>query len=275
MLSRDARHLALEQVGRDGQQRIAAGTVLLIGAGGIGCAAAAYLVSSGIGHLKIADFDTVDVTNLGRQVLSSAVDSGPVADWPHYGGDPGGMKYSSLAEINKENVGKLKVEVAAKRLIAMNPDTRVTTISERLQDEALANEIASSDVVLDGCDNFATRFQVSDSCVDAGRRLISGSAIRLEGQMAVFGPSYTTGPCYRCLYTEADESMDSCAGNGVLAPVPGVIGTMMAVEALKYFSGIKSDTSALHLYDAAATAFQTIRIQKRENCPSCATNSIA
>jgi len=246
MLSRDARHLALEQVGRDGQQRIAAGTVLLIGAGGIGCAAAAYLASGGIGHLKIADFDTVDVTNLGRQVLYSP-----------------------------DDVGKLKVEVAAKRLIAMNPDTRVTTISERLQDEALAKEIASSDVVLDGCDNFATRFQVSDSCVDAGRRLISGSAIRLEGQMAVFGPDYNSGPCYRCLYAEADESMDSCAGNGVLAPVPGVIGTMMAVEALKYFSDIKSDTSALHLYDAAATAFQTIRIQKRENCPSCATNSIA
>jgi len=246
MLSRDARHLALEQVGRDGQQRIAAGTVLLIGAGGIGCAAAAYLASSGIGHLKIADFDTIDVTNLGRQVLYS----------------PG-------------DVGKLKVEVAAKRLIAINPDVRVTTLSERLQDDALAREIAMSDVVLDGCDNFATRFQVNDACVDAGRRLISGSAIRLEGQLAVFGPDFAAGPCYRCLYTEADESMDSCAGNGVLAPVPGVIGTMMAVEALKYFSGIESATSALHLYDAAATAFQTLRIEKRRNCPACAENGVA
>jgi len=243
MLTRDARHLALEQVGRDGQQRITAGTVLLIGAGGIGCAAATYLASSGIGHLKIADFDTVDVTNLGRQVLYSP-----------------------------DDVGKLKVEVAAKRLIAINPDARITTIPERLQDEALAREIISSDVVLDGCDNFTTRFQVNDACVAAGRRLISGSAIRLEGQMAVFGPSYNTGPCYRCLYDEADESMDSCAGNGVLSPVPGVIGTMMAVEALKFFSGIKSDTSALYLYDAAATAFQTLRIQKRKNCPSCATS---
>jgi len=246
MLTRDARHLALPQVGHDGQQRIAAGTALLIGAGGIGCAAAAYLASSGIGHLKVCDFDTVDVTNLGRQVL-----------------------------YTPDDVGKLKVEVAATRLREINPDARVTPISQRLQGEALAREIASSDVVLDCSDNFSTRFQVNDACVNTGRRLISGSAIRLEGQMAVFGPSYTTGPCYRCLYTEADESMDSCAGNGVLSPVPGVIGTMMAVETLKYFSGIESDTSALHLYDAAATAFQTLRIQKRKDCPSCATGRVA
>jgi molybdopterin/thiamine biosynthesis adenylyltransferase len=246
MLTRDARHLALPQVGRDGQQRIAAGTVLLIGAGGIGCAVAAYLVSSGLGNLKIADFDTVDVSNLGRQVLYSP-----------------------------DDVGKLKVEIAAKRLGELNPDVRITPISERLQGEALTSEIESSDLVLDGSDNFSTRFQVNDACVSTGRRLISGSAIRLEGQMAVFGPDFDTTPCYRCLYAEADESIDSCAGNGVLSPVPGVIGTMMAVEALKYFSGIESDTSALHLYDATATAFQTIRIQKRHNCPSCASRSVA
>ena len=241
MLSRDARHLALEQVGDDGQQRIAAGTVLLIGAGGIGCAAATYLASSGVGHLVIADFDTVDASNLGRQVL-----------------------------YTPDDVGKRKVEVAAKRLGALNPDIRISAITERLQGEALEEAVASADVVLDGCDNFATRFQVNDACVAAGRRLISGAAIRLEGQMAVFGPDYETAPCYRCLYAEADESMDSCAGNGVLSPVPGVIGTMMAVEALKYFAGIESDTSSLHLYDAAATEFQSLRIQKREDCPACA-----
>ena len=246
MLTRDARHLALPQVGRDGQQRIAAGTVLMIGAGGIGCAAATYLASSGLGNLKIVDFDTVDVSNLGRQILYS----------------PG-------------DVGKLKVEVAAQRLGELNPDVCITPIAERLQGEALANEIASSDLVLDGSDNFSTRFQVNDACVGAGRRLISGAAIRLEGQMAVFGPDFDTTPCYRCLYAEADESMDSCAGNGVLSPVPGVIGTMMAVETLKYFSGIESDTAALHLYDAAATAFQTIRIDKRTDCPSCSSRGVA
>ena len=242
MLSRDARHLAIPQVGRAGQQRISAGTVLMIGAGGIGCAAASYLASSGIGHLKLADFDTVDVSNLGRQIL-----------------------------YTPDDVGKLKVDVATQRLRAINPDMRLSPFRERLQGKALATEIASADLVLDGCDNFATRFQVNDACVNAGRRLISGSAIRLEGQMAVFGPDYASTPCYRCLYAEADESMDSCAGNGVLSPVPGVIGTLMAVETLKYFSGIESNTSSLHLYDAATTAFQTLRIEKRQNCPSCAT----
>ena len=246
MLRRDARHLALEQVGTDGQQRIAAGTVLLIGAGGIGCASAAYLASSGVGHLIIADFDTVDETNLGRQVL-----------------------------YTPDDVGQRKAEVAAERLRVTNPDIKITAITERLQDAALIIAVESVDVVLDGCDNFATRFQVNDACVAAGRRLISGSAIRMEGQLAVFGPDYGNMPCYRCLYTEADESMDSCAGNGVLSPVPGVIGTMMAVEALKYFAGIESDTTMLHLYDAAATEFHTLKIQKREDCPACAENAAA
>lgn len=246
MLRRDARHLALEQVGTDGQQRIAAGTVLLIGAGGIGCASAAYLASSGVGHLIIADFDTVDETNLGRQVL-----------------------------YTPDDVGQRKAEVATERLRVTNPDIKITAITERLQDVALTMAVESADVVLDGCDNFATRFQVNDACVAAGRRLISGSAIRMEGQLAVFGPDYGNMPCYRCLYTEADESMDSCAGNGVLSPVPGVIGTMMAVEALKYFAGIESDTTMLHLYDAAATEFHTLKIQKREDCPACAENAAA
>jgi molybdopterin/thiamine biosynthesis adenylyltransferase len=240
VLSRDARHLALEQVGSEGQQGIAAGTVLIIGAGGIGCASAAYLASSGVGHIRIADFDTVDATNLGRQILYT----------------PG-------------DIDKRKSEVAASRLQALNPDIKISAISERLHGEALVEAVATSDLVLDGCDNFATRFQVNDACVAAGRRLISGSAIRMEGQLAVFGPDYSAAPCYRCLYTEADESMDSCAGNGVLSPVPGVIGAMMAVEALKYFAGIESDTSSLHLYDAAATEFHTLKIQKRSDCPAC------
>lgn len=246
MLRRDARHLALEQVGVDGQERIAAGTVLLIGAGGIGCASAAYLASSGVGHLMIADFDTVDATNLGRQVL-----------------------------YTPDDIDRRKAEIAANRLRVINPDINITAITKRLGDVALASAVELSDVVLDGCDNFATRFQVNDACVAAGRRLISGSAIRMEGQLAVFGPDYNNTPCYRCLYTEADESMDSCAGNGVLSPVPGVIGSMMAVEALKYFAGIESDTTMLHLYDAAATEFHTLKIQKREDCPACAENAAA
>ncbi len=240
-LSRDARHLALPQVGADGQQRIAAGTALLIGAGGIGCAAAAYLASSGVGHLIISDFDTVDETNLGRQVLYT----------PH-------------------DIGKPKAEVAARRLWLLHPDIRITAVPERLDGDRLLNTIMDVDVVLDGCDNFATRFQVNDACVFAGKRLISGAAIRMEGQIAVFGPNYDDGPCYRCLYAEADESLDSCAGNGVLAPVPGVIGTMMAVEALKSLARIDVDTGRLRLYDAGSSDFSAVRINKREDCEACA-----
>ncbi|MCH8248288.1 MAG: HesA/MoeB/ThiF family protein, partial [Proteobacteria bacterium] len=212
-----------------------------IGAGGIGCASATYLAASGVGHLIIADFDTVDITNLGRQVLYTPAD-----------------------------VGKLKAEIAANRLRTINPDIELSTITQRLQDDALVAAVQTSDVVLDGCDNFATRFQVNDACVTAGRRLISGSAIRLEGQLAIFGPDFNVTPCYRCLYAEADESLDSCAGNGVLSPVPAVIGAMMAVEALKYFAGIDSKPSILRLYDAAATEFQSLKIQKRKDCPACA-----
>ncbi len=240
-LSRTARHLALPQVGAAGQRKIAAGAALLIGMGGIGCPAATYLASSGIGRLLICDFDTVDETNLGRQVL--------------YG--PG-------------HIGQLKAEVAAARLRKVNPDVDVTAIPERLSEAALAEAVSQVDVVLDGCDNFATRFQVNDACVSAGRRLITGSAIRFEGQLAVFGPDYATSPCYRCLYVEADESLGDCAGNGVLAPVPGVIGTIMAAEALKFLAGINHSAPVLRLYDAMATEFRHLGIRKRENCPACA-----
>jgi adenylyltransferase/sulfurtransferase len=243
-LNRDARHLALPQIGEKGQHRISEGTALLIGVGGIGCAAATYLVSSGIGRLVLCDFDTVDETNLGRQVL--------------YG--PG-------------NIGELKAEVAAARLRKVNPDVEIIPIPVRLSDAALAEAVGQAAVVLDGCDNFSTRFQVNDACVAASRRLVTGSAIRFEGQLAVFGPDYDESPCYRCLYVEADESLGNCAGNGVLAPVPGVIGTMMAAEALKYLAGIVTEAPVLRLYDAAATEFHHLAVRKRSDCPACSANA--
>jgi adenylyltransferase/sulfurtransferase len=238
--SRDARHLALTQVGPKGQARIAAGSVLLIGAGGIGCAAGQYLASSGVGRVTICDFDTVDATNLGRQVL--------------YGPD---------------DIGKSKVHVAGARLAASNPDVELKLIDSRLDDDALAEIIAGVDVILDGSDNFATRFQVSDASVAAGRCLVSGAAIRLEGQLAVFGPDYAITPCYRCLYSEADESLENCAGNGVLAPVPGVIGTLMAVETLKQLAGLDVQTGRLLLFDAGSGDFRSVGIPKRGDCPAC------
>ena len=238
---RAARHIALPQIGVEGQQRITSSTALLIGIGGIGCATASYLASSGVGHLILCDFDTVDETNLGRQILYGPAD-----------------------------IGELKANRAVAKLAAMNPDVRLSGITDRLSDHALTEAVQQADVVLDGCDNFATRFQVNDACVQNNRCLISGAAIRFEGQVAVFGPDYSNSPCYRCLYQEADESLDNCAGNGVLAPVPGVIGTMMAVEAIKRIAGVsESESGKLNLYDALPGVWQQIEIKKRSDCPVC------
>jgi adenylyltransferase/sulfurtransferase len=146
---------------------------------------------------------------------------------------------------------------------------RVSILDERLDATALARTVADVDVVLDGSDNFATRFLVNDACVNGDRCLVSGSAIRLEGQIAVFGPNYEQSPCYRCLYEDADESYENCAGNGVLAAVPGVIGTMMAVETLKHLAGIASPRGQLQLYDAGSGSFRSVSISKRAECPSC------
>jgi adenylyltransferase/sulfurtransferase len=239
-MSRNARQIALSQVGEDGQARIGSSTVLMMGLGGIGCASASYLASAGVGQLLLCDFDTVDETNLGRQTLYGPAD-----------------------------IGQLKAVRAASRLASMNPDVRLTEIPDRLSDEALAEAVSQADIVLDGCDNFATRFQVNEAVVSRERTLVSGAAIRFEGQVAVFGPDYRQSPCYRCLYIESDESLDSCAGNGVLAPVPGVIGTMMAVEALKVLAGIDTEFGSLSLYDALSSDWRKIAIKKRKNCPTC------
>jgi adenylyltransferase/sulfurtransferase len=239
-MNRHARQIALPAIGEDGQASIGESTALLIGLGGIGCATASYLACAGVGQLLLCDFDTIDETNLGRQTL--------------YG---------------PSDVGQLKAVRAAARLAAMNPDVRLTEIPDRLSPDALAEAVSQSDVVLDGSDNFATRFQVNDAAVKSGTVLVSGAAIRLEGQLAVFGPDYKKGPCYRCLYQEADESLESCAGNGVLSPVPGVIGTMMAVEALKFMAGLPQETGKLNLYDAATAEWRKLNIRKTKRCASC------
>jgi adenylyltransferase/sulfurtransferase len=239
-MKRHARHHALQQLGEAGQQRIANATALLIGVGGIGCATASYLAASGVGRLVLCDFDTVDETNLGRQTL--------------YG--PG-------------DIGAGKAEVAASRLRAINPDIDIVIINERLQGPALAAAVAAADVVLDATDNFSSRFQINDAAVAAGRCLITGAAIRFEGQIAEFGPDYASTPCYRCLYTEADESLENCAGNGVLGPVPGVIGSIMAVEALKFLAGIEWQRGVLRLYDAVSGDVRKLRIDKRSDCGAC------
>jgi len=237
---RAARHVALPQVGIDGQQAIEAGTALVVGLGGIGCATASYLASSGIGQLILCDFDTVDASNLGRQILYGPAD-----------------------------IGELKAQRAAAALHRINPDVKLTMVTERMDDAKLAGTIAVSDVVLDATDNFATRFQINEACVASSCCLISGAAIRLEAQLAVFGPDFGTSPCYRCLYTAADESMEDCAGNGVLASVPGMIGTAMATEALKFLAGIEPVVGRLSLYEGLSGDWRQVQIPKRDDCPVC------
>lgn len=237
---RDARHIALAEIGREGQARIAAGKVFIVGLGGLGCPAAEYLAASGVGALVINDFDRVDLTNLSRQILYS----------PH-------------------DVGQLKTEAARARLGQLNPDVSIRCISERLTATALEAALREVDVVLDGSDNFATRLAVNRAAVRARTPLVFGAAIRLEGQAGVF-LNDGSGPCYRCLYDDEDEWLGSCQGNGVLAPVPGVIGTLMAVEALKLLAGVPSDlVSRMLLWDAKHADWQRIGVAVRPDCPEC------
>lgn len=238
---RGARHIALPQIGTSGQAGIEKASILLVGLGGIGCAAASYLASSGVGKLLLNDFDTVDETNLGRQFLYGPADT-----------------------------GKPKVSIAAQRIHKMNPDIDLIELPDRLDKTGLAGAISKADVVLDGCDNFATRFLVNEVCVESGTMLVSGSAIRFEGQIVVFGGDFERSPCYRCLYSEADESLDDCAGNGVYSPVPGMVGTLMAAEAMKHLAGLAIETGRLQVFDGLANEWKKIVVPKRESCSVCA-----
>jgi molybdopterin-synthase adenylyltransferase len=238
---RYARHLALAGFDAAEQARLHDATALVIGAGGLGSPALLYLAAAGIGRLVVSDFDTIDITNLQRQVLFST-----------------------------DDVGKSKAEAAAVRLGALNPDTAVEAITARLVGDALATAVAAADVVLDCSDNFGTRFAVNAACVAARKPLVSGAAIRYEGQLAVFRADRPGGPCYRCLWEEEAEELENCRGNGVLGPVTGVIGSMMAVEALKIASGCApSADGRLMLYDAREGTWRSLRLERDPDCPIC------
>jgi adenylyltransferase/sulfurtransferase len=214
--------------------------VLIVGLGGLGCPAALYLATSGIGRLVLNDFDRVDETNLPRQILYTL-----------------------------ENVGALKVEAARERLLALNPGVDVVVQAERLDGAALEAAVGEVDVVLDGTDNFAARFAVNRACVARRVPLVSGAAVRVEGQIAVF-PNDGSGPCYACLYNDEDEWLGDCQGNGVLAPVPGVIGTLMAEEALKLVLGWQSSLhNRLLLWDAKRGDWQSVALKRDPECVVC------
>jgi molybdopterin-synthase adenylyltransferase len=246
MSTRYARQIALADVGPEGQAKLGRARMLIVGLGGLGCPAALYLATSGVGRLLLNDFDRVDETNLPRQILYAP-----------------------------EDVGALKVEAARKRLTALNPGVEVVVLAERLDGAALEAVVGDADVVLDGTDNFATRFAVNRACVIRRVPLVSGAAVRVEGQIAVF-PNDGGGPCYACLYNDEDEWLGDCQGNGVLAPVPGVIGTLMAAEALKLVMGWDSSLrNRLLLWDAKRGDWQSVALKRDPECVVCGTRSSA
>ena len=240
-IERYSRHIILPEVGGSGQQKMLEARVLLLGAGGLGSPAAYYLAAAGIGNLGIVDFDQVDLSNLQRQIIHST-----------------------------ERIGMLKTESAKKTIQALNPDVNVTLYNEKMDSSNIMSLIKEYDYVVDGSDNFPTRYLVNDACVMKNKTLIHGSIYRFEGQVTVFKPD--DGPCYRCLYPEPPPPgmVPNCQEGGVLGVLAGVIGNLQVVEVLKLILGIgKPLVGKLLIYDALNTEFRNLRLRRDANCPIC------
>jgi len=243
-LLRYSRQILLPQIDIEGQQKLLDAHVGIIGAGGLGSPVAMYLASAGVGRLTIADHDQVDLSNLQRQILHDSND-----------------------------IGRPKVESARTRLTALNPDVTVTPLNARIDAAQLQQLAQQADVIVDASDNFATRFAVNAACVATGTPLVSGAAVRMEGQLSVFVPRRDDSPCYRCLYREGDEPDQTCTGNGVLAPIVGIIGSLQALEALKLLLGIgETLCGRLLVFDGLHHEWRSIRLHKDPSCPVCAAS---
>ena len=243
---RYSRHLILPEVALEGQRRIKAARVLLVGAGGLGSPAALYLAAAGVGRLGMVDFDVVDVTNLHRQVLHGT-----------------------------GAVGTPKLDSARERIADLNPHVQVETYEARLTSENALDILRDYDVIVDGTDNFATRYLVNDACVLLGKPNVYGSIYRFDGQASVF--CTPDGPCYRCLFPEPPPpgSVPSCAEGGVLGVLPGLVGTIQATEALKLIVGAGEPlVGRLLLVDALGMHFHTVRVDRDPACPACGTHEI-
>ena len=245
-LQRYSRHLLLPEVGVEGQQKLKAARVLLIGAGGLGSPAALYLAAAGVGTIGVVDFDVVDVTNLQRQILHGTTD-----------------------------IGRSKLASAIDRLRDVNPFVTVEAHETRLTSENALELFAQYDVIVDGTDNFQTRYLVNDACVLTGKPNVYGSIFRFDGQASVF--CTPDGPCYRCLYPEPPPPglVPSCAEGGVLGVLPGLVGTLQATEALKLILGIGEPLiGRLVLVDALGARWRSVKLRKNPECPACGTHSI-
>ncbi|HTQ98402.1 MAG TPA: molybdopterin-synthase adenylyltransferase MoeB [Candidatus Acidoferrum sp.] len=240
-LLRYSRQLMLPGIDVSGQEKLLAARVLIVGLGGLGCPAAMYLADAGVGQLTLVDHDRVDFSNLQRQIAHTTA-----------------------------NVGQFKVDSAAATLQALNPGVAIETLPRKLEGDELQALVARHDAVLDCTDNFAIRFALNAACVAARVPLVSAAAIRLEAQVSVFDPRQSDSPCYRCLYEEDAEADLSCAHNGVLAPLVGVIGSLQALECLKLLTGLgRSLAGRLLLLDAATMEWRELKLRKQPDCPVC------
>jgi molybdopterin/thiamine biosynthesis adenylyltransferase len=240
-LLRYSRQIMLPQVDIEGQQKLISAQILIIGAGGLGSPAAMYLAAAGVGKITLYDDDTVEISNLQRQIA-------------HF----------------TQDIGASKVASAKRTLQALNPETQVIAIQQRLAGELLDKAVADADVVLDCCDNFTTRFAVNKACVRNKTPLVSGAAIRFEGQVVVFTPGQHNSPCYNCLYNDSGEETQNCANNGVIAPITGIIGSIQALEAIKLLIARgETLTGRLLLLDGFTMEWNIMRLNQNPSCPTC------
>jgi molybdopterin-synthase adenylyltransferase len=241
-LLRYSRHILLDEFGVEGQQRIMAAHALVIGAGGLGSPLALYLGTAGVGRITLVDHDTVDLTNLQRQIAH-----------------------------NLARVGEPKARSAQQAIAAINPEPRVRVVTQRA-DAGLLDELTpAADVVIDCCDNFATRHAINAACVRHAKPLVSGAAIRFDGQISVYDTRDDASPCYACVFPPADDFEETlCATMGVFAPLVGIIGAMQAAEALKLLAGVGSPlVGRLQMLDARSTEWNEVRVPRNRDCPVC------
>lgn len=241
-LLRYSRHIMLPELEIEGQERLLASHALIVGLGGLGAPLALYLAAAGVGRLTLVDDDSVEASNLQRQIIHGT-----------------------------EDIGRSKVDSAASSVKAINADCEVTVLQQRLSNESLGELVGNVDIVLDGTDNFATRYAINAACVAAGTPLVSGAAIRWEGQVAVFDFREPTSPCYACLYPDTKSTTDmSCADNGVAAPVVGIIGSIQALEAIKLLAGAgESLCGSVLVMDAKYQQWQKLKLSRAKDCSVC------
>ena len=240
-LLRYSRQVMLPQMDVAGQQRLIDATVLIVGMGGLGCPAAMYLAAAGVGHLIIADDDLVELTNLQRQIAHS-----------------------------QSMIGEPKVVSAQQTLLGLNPDLKITALQKSLGGSELSEVVGQADLIVDASDNFTTRFAINSACIEHGKPLVSGAAIRMEGQVAVFDSRNPISPCYQCLYSQGADENASCSENGVMAPLVGIIGAVQAMEAIKLLTGIgESLAGRLLLLDASTMQWREMRLPRDSSCRAC------